>query len=444
MKSGMRGRLRLWPGSLYGRVALLVFSALVLTHGLTFLALLRERSQLSQSMMLAYLGRDVASAVAMLDRLPAAERPAWLALLQRPNYRYELVAQPPTQARRLEGRAEALAAQLSEQLSAARASTGPAPGFALRLHDGQWVSLRLEIPALEVSSHAKRLLLLQLGLLGLAAWWGVRLAVKPLQSLVEAIDGMGRHTPVGPLAENGPQEVAQAARAFNSMQARIAAHAAERLHLLASISHDLQTPITRLKLRLEACAMDAAQRSRLLGDLDPMQALVEEGLAYARTSQAALEPPRPVDIEALLDGMICDAVDAGQQASWRGACPEPVLTRPQALRRVLGNLLDNAAKFGQCVEVSLEPATHHVLIKVRDHGPGIPEPELENVLQPFYRLEASRNRDHGGSGLGLAIAKALVDGALGGELRLQNHPEGGLAVCLSLPPAPPHTGFMEA
>ncbi|MBB4844946.1 signal transduction histidine kinase [Paucibacter oligotrophus] len=432
-------RLRLWPASLYGRVALLVFSALVLAHGLTFLALLRERSQLSQTMMLAYLGRDVASAVAMLERLPAAERPPWLALLERPNYRYALLDGPPAQAYRLEGREQALAAGLSEQL---RAADRPS-SFALRLQDGQWLSLQLALPPLAVSDSAKRLLALQLGLLALATWWGVSLAVRPLRELAEAVDGMGRRQPVKPLTESGPLEVAQAARAFNTLQTRIAAHVTERLHLLASISHDLQTPITRLKLRLEATDLEPAQRERLLADLDGMQALVEQGLAYARTRQAQLETPRPVDLEALLDGMVCDAVDAGQAASWTGACPAPLLTRPQALRRVLGNLIDNALKFGGRAELELEQTAGQVLIRLRDGGPGIPEQELAKVMQAFYRVEGSRNLESGGSGLGLAIAKALVDEALGGQLSLHNLAGGGLEVGLSLPLRPPQACFAE-
>ena len=427
--------MSLLPRSLFGRVALVVFAGLALAHGLTFLALLRERSELSQSMMLAYLGRDVSSAVAILDRVPPAERAAWLPRLARQNYGYALDAAPPA-APAAEPSAQGLARIVAAELGAARVGaivrgTGRDLLLPLRLEDGAPLILRLRPPAAMISTEAVVLLLVQLLFLAVATWWGVRLAVRPLQRLADAADALKPGGNGAALAEGGPREVAQAARAFNAMQQRIDAHLAERQRLLAAISHDLQTPITRMKLRVEQ-VLDADQRGRLLSDLDGMQLLVEEGLAYARTSQAMREPLRAVDLNALLDGLVCDALDAGHQAELLGRHEAPLTTRVQALRRALTNLLDNALKFGGAAQVVVEVTAHEVHISVRDRGPGIPEAELAPVLQPFYRVESSRNRETGGTGLGLAIAQELAL-ALNGRLSLTNRAGGGLEARLSLP-----------
>ncbi|MGJ7495544.1 ATP-binding protein [Variovorax sp. RT4R15] len=427
--------MSLLPRSLFGRVALVVFAGLALAHGLTFLALLRERSELSQSMMLAYVGRDVSSAVAILDRVPPAERAAWLPRLARQNYSYALDTASPA-APAAEPSAQGLARIVAAELGAARVGailrgTGSDLLLPLRLEDGTPLILRLRPPAAMISTEAVVLLLVQLLFLAAATWWGVRLAVRPLQRLADAADALKPGGNGAVLAEAGPREVAQAARAFNAMQQRIDAHLAERQRLLAAISHDLQTPITRMKLRVEQ-VLDADQRSRLLSDLDGMQLLVEEGLAYARTSQAVREPLRAVDLNALLDGLVCDALDAGHQAELLGRHEAPLTTRVQALRRALTNLLDNALKFGGAAQVVVEVTAHEVHISVRDRGPGIPEAELAPVLQPFYRVESSRNRETGGTGLGLAIAQELAL-ALNGRLSLSNRAGGGLEARLSLP-----------
>ncbi|HSW06865.1 ATP-binding protein [Aquabacterium sp.] len=438
-----------WPRTLFGRIALLMFAALALAHLLTFGSILRERGELTRSMMTAYLGRDVATAVAVLDRLPAAERSDWLPRLARQNYHYTLqpagAAAPDDSALAL-----LLASAIAGEIGAARVGPpvrGPDQAtlqLPLRLADGGPLTLQLRPSTTWVSTGTALLLGLQLLVLAAATWWGVRLAVRPLSRLAAAADashaghdtGTLAHISAGPLTghridELGPQEVARAARAFNAMQQRIEQQLAERLHLLAAISHDLQTPITRLRLRAEQ-VNDAGLRDKLLADLQAMQALVEEGLAYARTAQAAQEPLQAVDLNALVDGLVCDASDAGHDAQFSGRLDAPLITRVQALRRLLTNLIDNALKFGGAAQVRLHTEAGRVRITVLDRGPGIPEAELTRVLVPFYRVDSSRNRDNGGTGLGLAIAQQLAM-ALGGELTLHNRPEGGLEARLALP-----------
>jgi signal transduction histidine kinase len=243
--------------------------------------------------------------------------------------------------------------------------------------------------------------------------------------------------------------VAVAARAFERMQQRIASHLAERNEVLGAISHDLQTPITRMRLRAELLD-DATLRDKLQSDLGQMQHLVAQGLALARAGHAQHEARVRTDLLALLHSLVGDAQDAGQAVRWliepeRGCT---VVTRPQALRRVLGNLLDNACKFGGEAELMLvhpsqpgqpgrasadaQATLPSVQVRVLDRGPGIAPSELERVLKPFYRSEASRNPATGGAGLGLAIVQRLLP-ACGATLHLAPREGGGLVATVSLP-----------
>lgn len=262
-------------------------------------------------------------------------------------------------------------------------------------------------------------------------WIAVRVATRPLSRLAHAAQALGEDLNREPLPEEGPVEVRRAAIAFNRMQARLRGLFAERTRILSAVSHDLQTPITRLRLRAELMG-DETLRDKMLADLAAMQALVEEGLAYAASSAIATEALAATDLDALVASLVADYADAGQAVTLAGVCARAVYTRPQTLRRLLGNLVDNALKFGAVAEVFVETARDSVAISVRDHGPGIPESEIEKVFEPFYRIESSRNRETGGTGLGLAIARQLAK-VLDADLSLRNHPDGGLEARVSLP-----------
>ncbi|WP_242562856.1 ATP-binding protein [Phenylobacterium aquaticum] len=250
-----------------------------------------------------------------------------------------------------------------------------------------------------------------------------RMSTAPLRDLSHAAGELGRDLDRAPMAEAGPTEVAEAARTFNAMQARLKRNLSDRTQMLAAITHDLQTPLTRIRLRLEKVG-DEALRGKLLGDLAEMQALIRQGLDLARSAES-IEPPARLDLDSLLESLVEDAIDAGAQARFVRGAGRDVLARPDALRRCVGNLMDNAAKYGGDVEVLSEPRGAGVAVRIRDRGPGVPEDQLETILEPFVRLEDSRSRDTGGAGLGLAIARALAE-KNGARLSLRNHPEGGL------------------
>jgi signal transduction histidine kinase len=205
----------------------------------------------------------------------------------------------------------------------------------------------------------------------------------------------------------------------------------ERMQILAAISHDLQTPITRMRLRVDVMD-DDTQGAKLRQDLQEMETLVKEGVTYARTMHGATEVPCRIDPDALFDSLVCDYVDAGLPVSLEGGFGMPVVTRPQALRRIVGNLVDNALKYGGTAEISIA-AVHdgQTTVSVSDRGPGIPAESLDAVFEPFYRLETSRNRHTGGTGLGLAIARQLAL-AMDATLTLHNRAGGGLEARLTL------------
>jgi signal transduction histidine kinase len=257
-----------------------------------------------------------------------------------------------------------------------------------------------------------------------------RMTMRPLKRLAQAATELGHDIDRAPLPERGATEIRQAAAAFNAMQSRIRHHIKQRSHILAAITHDLQTPLTRLRLRLEKVD-DSELREKLVADLSAMQGMVREGLELARSMDSA-EPMQRLDLDSLIDSVCSDAADAGQPVTSSGLTGVSLMARPMALRRCLTNLVDNAVKYGHSAQVSAMREGRAALIRVRDGGNGIPEAELEKVFDPFYRLESSRSRDTGGTGLGLTIARNIVE-QHGGTISLRNIAGSGLEVIVRLP-----------
>jgi signal transduction histidine kinase len=220
-----------------------------------------------------------------------------------------------------------------------------------------------------------------------------------------------------------------AARAFNTMQDRLHRYLDSRSRVLAAMSHDLKTPLTRLRLQVEALD-NPPMEERIGHELDEMEAMVHEALSLFRGLDEGA-PATAVDINALLDKIRTEFADMRQQVSVGGQALQPFVGKPHALKRCLTNLIVNAIKFGARAEVLVEDGAQ-LVIRVRDNGPGIPAAELERVFEPFYRLESSRNRDSGGTGLGLTIARDIAQ-AHGGSLSVHNLSTGGLEAVLTLP-----------
>ncbi|MBH0238557.1 ATP-binding protein [Methylobrevis albus] len=258
----------------------------------------------------------------------------------------------------------------------------------------------------------------------------VRRITRPLRALGEAADRFGRGESVAQLPETGPIEVKQATAAFNAMQERIGRFVTDRTRLLGAISHDLRTPLTALRLRAEFVDDDEI-RAKLIETIDEMSRMTEATLAFAR-EDASHEPARAVDLAALVAAVADDFADMGEAVSADVPARLDLVVRPTALRRALRNLIENALRYGGAARVTLKEGTDDLSIRIDDDGPGIPPDRMDDVFEPFLRLETSRSQDTGGVGLGLATARSIVH-AHGGEIRLANRPEGGLSATIHLP-----------
>jgi signal transduction histidine kinase len=316
---------------------------------------------------------------------------------------------------------------------------GPGPRLAgisfvvqAPLQDGTLVTFDSRQP-LEAVDWPYRLLL-SLGVLLVAVivltLFAVRWVTRPLKTLAEAAEGLGADIERPPLPEQGPLEVSSAARAFNTMQRRLVAFIHDRTRILAAMSHDLKTPITRLRLRAELLD-DAAMREKFEKDLAEMESMVSATLDFMRGVENR-ERRQPLDVMALLESLQEDAAELKGRVEIEGGALKPYHGLAQALKRCLRNLIDNAVQYGKSARIRVEDSAAMLRISVRDEGPGIPEGELERVFEPFHRLEGSRSRDTGGTGLGLGIARNIAR-AHGGDLVLHNLPEGGLEAVLTLP-----------
>jgi signal transduction histidine kinase len=274
---------------------------------------------------------------------------------------------------------------------------------------------------------------LELGILtialGLALYVTTRSITRPLSDLAQAADAVGRSVRHPKLVEKGASEIRDATRAFNAMQDRLLRYLDSRTRVLAAMSHDLRTPLTRLRLRMESI-QDPALRDRFGSDLDEMETLVRGALGLFKGLDDD-ETAEPVDIDALLATLQANFAEMGASVSIEGRAQNALPGKPLALKRCLTNLLENAIKFGAQARIIVADG-ESLTIRVQDEGPGIPEDALEQVFEPFFRLESSRNRDTGGTGLGLTIARDIAQ-AHGGTLVLHNLPERGLEAVLTLP-----------
>ncbi|SFQ05164.1 HAMP domain-containing sensor histidine kinase [Ralstonia sp. NFACC01] len=430
MSTATSARAWAWPRTLGSRLFVILLAGLVVAYALSFAVLFSERYMSAREVMLGTLETDVSTAIAILDRLPADERPQWLPRLNRGNYQYILGPGSPG-VPEMTQRGKDIAARISEASGGrfpVTVESIPGDGKQLQAHltlsDGSTLTIDVHPRMTPIAQWLPYVLVVQLLLLIVCCWFAVRLSIRPLVALADAADALNPNAQTPPLDETGPTELARAAHAFNAMRQRIARFVEERVQILAAISHDLQTPITRMKLRAEM-AEDSEEKRKLLSDLAEIETLVREGLAYARSAHGDGEKPSRIDVGSFVESLVYDYQDTGKPVTLEQHATGAIVTRPHALRRVLTNLTDNAIKFGGAAEMDVRRDGEAVVIEVRDRGPGIPEDKLDAVLQPFVRLENSRSRETGGTGLGLAIAQQLAVAA-GGGLTLRNRKGGGL------------------
>lgn len=265
---------------------------------------------------------------------------------------------------------------------------------------------------------------------GINSIFAAQQLAKPTKRLAEAVRTFGLNPQSLAIAETGPREIRQVIKTFNAMRAQIHKFVAYRTTMLAAISHDLRTPLTRMRLRGEYIE-DDEQREKLFNDVDEMQAMIDGALAFFR-DDAAAEAPTTLDLPGVLNTIVNDYADRDINIPYRGPAHCICWGRPFALKRAFTNLVENAVKYATPPEIELSLGEGTVLVEIRDRGPGIPLKALDRVFDPYYRLEKSRNLASGGFGLGLTAAQSIVQ-EHGGEIILTNRPDGGLKALVTLP-----------
>ncbi len=304
--------------------------------------------------------------------------------------------------------------------------------LSVKLQPDRWVTVytRAAPVARPSSSSVDPSALFFYGIVLIPLVWFTRRLAAPLRALTSATTRVGTPEGAPPVPEVGPDDVRGLATSFNAMQDRIRSMLEEKDHMLGAIGHDLRTPLTALRVRVESVP-DGRDRERMVATIEEMQKMLDDILSLARVGRDR-EPPQRVDLAALADAALDDFEDMGMPVERSEMRRAIVNVHPRAVRRALTNLIENAVKYGDRAHVSLRVENDRAILSVADEGPGIPEDRIEEMLQPFTRMETSRSRDTGGTGLGLAIVRAVVS-AEAGRLQLSNRPEGGLLAELSLP-----------
>lgn len=423
--------MRWLPRTLFGRLVLLMAVGLIVAQLAGAAIQLYERQRSLGHSVSHELAQRLAAVYRAIDGQPPANRQPLAVLLATPRQHLTIQPAAPPSVDSPTMLVE-FPAHLTELLgSGVTIRVVELPRFGafafdlyLQLSSGDWLRVQGGAPEEIFSlpwhllSNLGLMLLTVLGLVLVAA----RSTVRPLTELARAAHKLSNDLNSPPLAETGPSEVRDAAQAFNVMQTRIRGGIEERERFLAAISHDLKTPVTRLRLRTEMLPDDAL-RERFRTDLEDMQGLLDGALDFLR-GQSVNEGLQPIDLVALLESMVDDYAE---HATVTLHAPDALrfAGRPKALKRALSNLIDNALKYAGQADIWLERSAHGIQIVVQDSGPGLADAELEKVFEPFYRVESSRNRDTGGSGLGLAIVRQIAR-SHGGEVTLSNRPEGGL------------------
>ncbi len=472
--------MRLLPRSLFGRLVAVILVGLVIAQIVTLYINASERDQLLYRSGGMHAAQRVADLANLLDSMSPAERRKVASVFDGPPLAISLDRPPLTMdaaANRADVRLAMFAAMLKYGLGAnMQAVVAPSPGAQVEpsprrrfgrgppsmmgypmmgspmmgdapplpppggvnfvtqvtLRDGSLATFESYLSP-EVAAVPLRLALMLLSsvlLVLVVSLIAVRWVTVPLRTLARAAEDLGRDLDHPPLPESGPVEVLQAAKAFNAMQRQLVRSIAERTRIFTAMSHDLKTPITRLRLRTELLEDDAL-RTRFARDLDEMEAMVVQTLDYMRDATAQ-EPLQRVDVNALLESLQSDCQEAGGDVEIRGAAAAPYTGRPLALRRCLTNLVDNALRYGKRAIVAIDDGKVTLTLRVQDEGPGLPQDQLEQAFEPFFRGEMSRSRDTGGTGLGLGIARNIAR-AHGGDIVLRNRAEGGLEAVLTLP-----------
>ncbi|MBK1671593.1 hypothetical protein CKO28_26730, partial [Rhodovibrio sodomensis] len=444
------GLTRWLPASLTGRLVLAVVVAVAAAQAVAGVIFLRERAHVTRNVVREFTADRVPRVAQLIIPMPAGERAEVLRVLNSSTTRYALAARPLAKAGEWDGHFQArLRRAMPPAIRDVRATIRNVPErgrgpegvplpdgelltLSLRLPDGSWLNVErvLHPPIPQVIWPMALSLALSTLAVALAVALVVRRIVRPLNTLSDAADRLGRGEHLEPLPEEGPADVRRTTHAFNVMSDRLTRFVADRTRMLAAIAHDLRTPITGMRLRAEMIEEEET-RARMLAGLNEMAEMTEAALAFAK-ADAQAEDSRRVDLASLVQSVCDDFADSGAAVTFDGPERLDHTCRPTALKRAVRNLIANAVRYGSSAAVTLARDETAITLSVADDGPGLPADQLERVFDPFVRLEESRNRETGGSGLGLSIARNIAR-AHGGDVTLRNRNAGGAAAHLTLP-----------
>jgi signal transduction histidine kinase len=437
--------MRFWRDSIALRVTLAVFATLAFTHLVGYLLFTGERLHLLPLMNTAAVETIIDRATTAVAAAAPEQRASVVAGLQIPDGvaalspRFapvgEIVDPPPLHAFRRKmteqaaGRFDLL---LIEEGDRAQGPPAELMKIWLRLPDQTWLVLTVPSALLHRPDLVRMLLWWGLSLLGAIplSLLVARPLTAPIRRFSAAAERLGLDIAAPPLRETGPAELRAAAAAINGMQQRIKHFVDDRTEMLAAISHDLRTPISRLRLRTESLP-ESAERPRIVADLLLMDQMIAATIDFARDANAG-EPRCRIDLPTLVETACETLADLGKDVRYAGPSYLAFSCRPLALGRAVRNVLENAAEYGGRAVATVAALSDRVEIRVADDGPGIPIVEQQRVFEPFTRLDRARSTEHSGAGLGLSIARNILRGH-GGDVVLENRPEGGLLVSLKLP-----------
>lgn len=327
-------------------------------------------------------------------------------------------------------------------LHVGRSLLGDEIGGSLKLSDGSAMVFETDVRSVWTLDFSRLLTIAFPNIvLIFVVWLLTRATLEPLRALVGATRQVGTAAPA-PIAERGPAEVRQLIHAINQMQHRIDLSLRDRTQTMLAIGHDLRTPISRMRLRLDDTRLDAEVSTGLQGDLREMQHLLDSLQAYVE-SGGNEAPAQPVDLAVMAATLVDSAADLGANATYYGPDSLEIMARPVGIRRAMSNLIENALHYGKSAKLVLTALEDEVTISVEDDGPGIPEDRMVDVLQPFIRLDSARARDTAGMGLGLAIVDRAVR-AEGGQFELRNRAQGGLRATIRLSRKPKATSLLRS
>jgi signal transduction histidine kinase len=443
---------------LTGRLSIILVAVVILLCAGAAVFYLYSQSEARRDIAVVMADR-IFSVVELIEESPTDQRPMLLRALRSPWLRASIGPTPPKVTLEVSPEFAKLRTHLRRQLLSlgdrpivlgesdapferlrppgGGDDEGPPPSrrslvVGVELKDANWLAFHVPLRANRLPRETDMIAVIGVSALVILffAIWAAHRVTRPLARFAEAADRLGVDLRAPPLPEHGSRELRKAARAFNQMQDRLRRLIDDRTMMLAAISHDLRTVLTRLKLRAEFID-DPQQHDKAVADIDEMRAMLDASLSFAREDTAE-EQRTSVDLSSLLQSLCDDLADAGSKVTFEGPTRLAYWSQPVAMRRAFANLIGNALKYGNEAHVIARHEQGGVTVEIGDRGPGIPAAMREQVFAPFFRLEGSRSRETGGTGLGLSVARSVIR-RHGGDITLQDREGGGLLVRVTLP-----------